>query len=90
LAVGQPHRVPRVRESSLNYRPAANGPNPKNGEKVQVPRKSFPHFKAGKERRERVDYHEGYRFYAHERRASVGFFDQAGTTKDTTGTKKGP
>jgi integration host factor subunit beta len=26
---------------------------------VQVPRKYVPHFKAGKELRERVDYHEG-------------------------------
>ena len=32
-----------------------NGRNPKTGEKVQVPRKFVPHFKAGKELRERVD-----------------------------------
>ena len=38
---------------------ARMGRNPKTGEKVQVPRKYVPHFKAGKELRERVDYHEG-------------------------------
>ena len=43
----------------LNYRPPRVGRNPKTGEKVQVPRKYVPHFKAGKELRERVDYHEG-------------------------------
>jgi integration host factor subunit beta len=40
---------------SLNYRPPRTGRNPKTGEKVQVPAKSVPHFKAGKELRERVD-----------------------------------
>ena len=39
----------------LNYRPPRTGRNPKTGEKVQVPRKYVPHFKAGKELRERVD-----------------------------------
>ena len=41
---------------SLNYRPPRTGRNPKTGEKVQVPAKYVPHFKAGKELRERVDY----------------------------------
>jgi len=40
---------------SLNYRPPRTGRNPKTGEKVQVPAKYVPHFKAGKELRERVD-----------------------------------
>lgn len=39
----------------LNYRPARTGRNPKSGEKVQVPPKNVPHFKAGKELRERVE-----------------------------------
>lgn len=39
----------------LNYRPPRLGRNPKSGEKVQVPGKVFPHFKPGKELRERVD-----------------------------------
>lgn len=41
---------------ALNYRPPRTGRNPKSGEKVQVPAKYVPHFKAGKELRERVDY----------------------------------
>ena len=41
---------------ALNYRPPRIGRNPKSGEKVQVPEKYVPHFKAGKELRERVDY----------------------------------
>ncbi len=40
---------------SLNYRPPRIGRNPKSGEKVRVPGKYVPHFKAGKELRERVD-----------------------------------
>lgn len=40
---------------SLNYRPPRMGRNPKTGERVQVPEKYVPHFKAGKELRERVD-----------------------------------
>ena len=39
----------------LNYRPPRVGRNPKSGEKVSVPEKYVPHFKAGKELRERVD-----------------------------------
>lgn len=34
---------------SLNYRPPRLGRNPKTGEKVPVPGKYVPHFKAGKE-----------------------------------------
>jgi len=40
---------------ALNYRPPRTGRNPKSGERVQVPEKHVPHFKAGKELRERVD-----------------------------------
>lgn len=40
---------------ALNYRPPRVGRNPKSGEKVNVPAKWVPHFKAGKELRERVD-----------------------------------
>jgi integration host factor subunit beta len=43
---------------SLNFRPARHGRNPKSGEKVFVAAKYVPHFKAGKELRERVDYHQ--------------------------------
>ncbi len=41
---------------ALNYRPPRLGRNPKSGDKVQVPEKYVPHFKAGKELRERVDF----------------------------------
>ena len=41
---------------ALNYRPPRTGRNPKSGDKVQVPAKYVPHFKAGKVLRERVDY----------------------------------
>ena len=41
---------------ALNYRPPHVGRNPKSGEKVSVPAKWVPHFKAGKELRERVDH----------------------------------
>ena len=40
---------------SLNYRPSRVGRNPKSGVKVHVPEKYVPHFKAGKELRNRVD-----------------------------------
>jgi integration host factor subunit beta len=39
----------------LNYRPPRIGRNPKSGDKVEVAAKYVPHFKAGKELRERVD-----------------------------------
>ncbi len=40
---------------SVNYRPARKGRNPKTGEAVSVLAKYVPHFKAGKEMRERVE-----------------------------------
>lgn len=39
----------------LNYRPTRKGRNPKAGTPVMIPAKYVPHFKAGKELRERVD-----------------------------------
>lgn len=42
----------------LNYKPPRNGRNPKTGVSVKVPAKYVPHFKAGKELRERVDMSE--------------------------------
>ena len=38
----------------LNYRPLRTGRNPKSGDKVQVPAKYVPDFKAGKQLRERI------------------------------------
>ncbi|HPR06610.1 MAG TPA: integration host factor subunit beta [Denitromonas sp.] len=43
---------------ALNYRPPRMGRNPKSGERVEVAEKHVPHFKAGKELRERVDLAE--------------------------------
>ena len=42
----------------LNYKPPRTGRNPKSGVKVAVPAKYVPHFKSGKELRERVDESE--------------------------------
>ena len=39
----------------LNYHSARNARNPKSGEKVLVPPKNVPHFKAGKDMRDRVE-----------------------------------
>ena len=39
----------------VTYRPSRTGRNPKSGEKVDVPAKSVPYFKAGKELRIRVE-----------------------------------
>ena len=40
---------------SLHYRPPRLGRNPKSGEPVSLPAKFVPHFKPGKQLRERVD-----------------------------------
>lgn len=40
---------------SLHYRPPRVGRNPKTGEAVALPGKHVPHFKPGKELRERVN-----------------------------------
>ena len=39
----------------IRRKPSRIGRNPRSGEKVQVPAKYVPHFKAGKELRERVN-----------------------------------
>jgi integration host factor subunit beta len=40
----------------MHHRPPRQGRNPKSGEAVMVPAKHVPHFKPGKELRERVDF----------------------------------
>lgn len=40
----------------LNYKPPRRGRNPMTGDTVEVPAKYVPHFKMGKELRERVDH----------------------------------
>lgn len=55
LARGQRIEIRGFGSFALNYRPPRVGRNPKSGDKVMVPEKYVPHFKAGKELRERVD-----------------------------------
>ena len=43
---------------SVKVREARTGRNPKTGAPVAVPRKVVPHFKTGKEMRERLNRHE--------------------------------
>ncbi|QGM80941.1 integration host factor subunit beta [Otariodibacter oris] len=42
---------------SLHFRQSRVGRNPKTGESVKLDSKYVPHFKAGKELKERVDHH---------------------------------
>ena len=55
LAKGQRIEIRGFGSFDLNHRPARVGRNPKTGDKVEVPEKYVPHFKPGKELRERVD-----------------------------------
>jgi len=55
LASGQRIEIRGFGSFSLSHRAPRIGRNPKSGEKVLVPSKQVPHFKAGKELRERVD-----------------------------------
>ena len=55
LAQGQRIEIRGFGSFALSHRPPRVGRNPKSGERVQVPPKRVPHFKPGKELRERVD-----------------------------------
>ena len=55
LASGKRIEIRGFGSFSLNHRPPRVGRNPRSGERVEVPEKWVPHFKAGKELRERVD-----------------------------------
>ncbi|WP_315360767.1 integration host factor subunit beta [Neisseria bacilliformis] len=59
LARGQRIEIRGFGSFDLNHRPARQGRNPKTGDKVDVPEKHVPHFKPGKELRERVDQSTG-------------------------------
>ena len=54
LADGERIEVRGFGSFSLHYRPPRTGRNPKTGEAVALPGKHVPHFKPGKELRERV------------------------------------
>jgi len=55
LEAGQRIEIRGFGSFSLSCRPPRIGRNPKSGQQVLVPEKRVPHFKAGKELRERVD-----------------------------------
>ncbi len=55
LAAGERIEVRGFGSFSLHYRPPRVGRNPKTGTAVRVPDKHVPHFKPGKELKERVD-----------------------------------
>ncbi|MBN3859654.1 integration host factor subunit beta [Neisseriaceae bacterium PsAf] len=55
LARGQRIEIRGFGSFDLNDRPARVGRNPRTGEKVDIPAKKVPHFKPGKELRERVN-----------------------------------
>lgn len=55
LADGQRIEIRGFGSFSLHYRAARRGRNPKTGEKVDLSPKHVPHFKPGKELRDRVD-----------------------------------
>ena len=54
LANGERIEVRGFGSFSLHYRPPRTGRNPKTGDAVALPGKHVPHFKPGKELRERV------------------------------------
>jgi integration host factor subunit beta len=55
LASGERIEIRGFGSFSLHYRPSRVGRNPKTGEPVSLPEKYVPHFKPGKELRDRVD-----------------------------------
>lgn len=55
LASGERIEIRGFGSFSLHYRPPRIGRNPKTGEAVALPGKYVPHFKPGKELRERVN-----------------------------------
>ena len=55
LASGERIEIRGFGSFSLHFRPARVGRNPKSGEPVSLPAKFVPHFKPGKELRDRVD-----------------------------------
>jgi integration host factor subunit beta len=54
LSTGERIEIRGFGSFSLHYRPPRLGRNPKTGESVALPGKHVPHFKPGKELRERV------------------------------------
>lgn len=59
LASGERIEVRGFGSLSLHHRPSRIGRNPKTGDTVKVPDKFVPHFKPGRDLRERVDRNLG-------------------------------
>ncbi len=55
LSTGERIEIRGFGSFSLHYRPPRMGRNPKTGDAVALPGKHVPHFKPGKELRERVN-----------------------------------
>ncbi len=55
LSMGERIEIRGFGSFSLHYRPPRIGRNPKSGEKVELPGKYVPHFKPGKELRDRAN-----------------------------------
>jgi integration host factor subunit beta len=55
LSTGERIEIRGFGSFSLHFRPPRVGRNPKTGESVELPGKYVPHFKPGKELRERVN-----------------------------------
>ena len=62
LASGERIEIRGFGSFSLHYRPPRVGRNPKSGDPVSLPAKYVPHFKPGKELRERGNAEESLRY----------------------------
>lgn len=60
LAGGERIEIRGFGSFSLHFRPPRTGRNPKTGDSVSLPGKNVPHFKPGKELRERVNESTGH------------------------------
>lgn len=58
LATGERVEIRGFGSFSLHYRPPRTGRNPKTGDSVEVGPKYVPHFKPGKELKDRVNYQD--------------------------------
>jgi len=61
LSTGERIEIRGFGSFSLHYRPSRIGRNPKSGEPVSLSAKYVPHFKPGKDLRERVNEGQGSR-----------------------------
>lgn len=57
LSIGERIEIRGFGSFSLHFRPPRTGRNPKSGSSVNLPGKYVPHFKPGKELRDRVNKH---------------------------------